>query len=40
MSNFLDLDRAEDHEAGREDLKERLARIPVSKPQNRLQPEV
>ena len=40
MSNFLDLDRAEDHEAGREDLKDKLARIPVSKPPTRLHPEV
>ena len=40
MSNFLDLDRPEDHEPVRDSLKEMLARVPVSRPPTRLHPEV
>jgi hypothetical protein len=40
MSNFLDLERNDDQEPGRNDLKEMLARIPVSSPPTRLHPEV
>lgn len=40
MSNFLDLDRTEEREPSRDNLKEMLARIPVSRPPTRLHPEV
>jgi hypothetical protein len=40
MSNFLDLDRTDDPEPRRDQVKEMLARIPVSAPPTRLHPEV